>query len=99
MQLSCISQLGAVWKPPRKKHRDGLLVLTVALTELGNKISLLKVRTENNPCGPKHVEKQPIRTHVRDRPDENDHEKIERVPDPEIWTTKDEVWWSELFTA
>jgi len=88
-----------VGKPPREKHWDGLLVLAVALTELSNKISLLKVRAENNPYGPKHVEKQAIRTYVRGRPDENNHEKIERVTDPEIWAANNEVWGSELLAA
>jgi len=86
-------------QPPREKHGDGLLVVTVLFTELGHQIFLLKVRAENNPQGPKNVEKQAVRTYVRARPDENEHEKIEGMADPEIWTAEDEVWCSELPAA
>ena len=95
----CVSQLGASGKPPREKHWDGLLVVTVLFTELGDKIFLLKVRAENKPEGPKHIEKQAVQTYVGGRPDENEHEKIERMADPEIWTADDEVWCSELPAA
>jgi hypothetical protein len=98
-QPPCISQFGAARKSPREKHRDGLLVVAVPFTEFGDKVSLFKIRAENNPEGPKNVEKQAIQTYVRGRPDENKHEKVERVPDPEIRAAKDEVWWSELLAA
>jgi hypothetical protein len=75
------------------------LVLTVPFTELGHKVSLLQVRAENNPQSPKNVEKQAVRTYVKGRPDENKHEKVERMPDPEIRAAKDKVWWSQLLAA
>src|SRR5512136_1456561 len=98
-QPSCNSQFGAAQKPPREKHRDGLLVVTVLFTELGHKVFLLKVRAENNPQGPKNVEKQAVRTYVRARPDESEHAEIERMADPEIWTAEDEAWCSEFSAA
>jgi hypothetical protein len=75
------------------------LVVTVLFTELSDKIFLLKVRAEDNPEGPKHIEKQAVQTYVGGRPDENEHEKIERMADPEIWTADDDVWRSELLAA
>jgi hypothetical protein len=89
----------AARKPPREKHRDGLLVVAVPFAELGDKVSLLEVRAGDNPEGPKTIEKQAIQTYVRGRPDENKHEKVERVADPEIWAAKDEVWGSQLLAA
>jgi hypothetical protein len=70
--------------------------MTIPFPKLGDEVLLLKVRAENNPHGPKYVEKQAIRTYVRGQPDENNHEKVERVSDPKIGTAKDEVWWSEF---
>jgi hypothetical protein len=69
----------------------------IPFTKLNHKVSLLKIRAENDPEGPNGVEKQAIRTHVRGRPDENDHKKVERVPDPQIWTAGNEGRGSELF--
>jgi hypothetical protein len=59
------SEFRASRKPPRKKHRNGLLVVTVLLAELGDKVSLLKVRANDNPEGPKDVEKQAVGGYVR----------------------------------
>ena len=86
----------SVGKPPREKHRDVLLVVTVSFAELGDKIFLFKDCPENNPEGPEHVEKQAVRTHVGGGPDENQHEKIERMADPEIGAAENEVWRSEI---
>jgi len=75
------------------------LVLTIPLTELGNKVSLFKVGAKDNPECPKDVEKQTIGAYVRGRPEENNHEEIERVAEPEIRTAKDKVWWPELLAT
>jgi len=75
------------------------LVVAVPFTKLGDKVSLFEVRANDNPQGPEDIEKQAVRTYVRGRPDEDDHEKVERMADPEIWTAKDKVWGSELLAA
>ena len=37
--------------------------------------------------------------YVGERPYENEHEKIEGMADPEIWTADDDVWRTELLAA
>jgi hypothetical protein len=67
------------------------LVLTISFAKLDDQIFLLKVRAENHPEDPKHIEEQSVRIYVRARPDECEHEKIKRMANPEIGSADDEV--------
>ena len=81
------------------KASEGILVATVAFSELSDKVFLFKVCPENDPEGPEHVEKQAVRTSIGGGPDENQHEKIERMADPEIGAAENKVWCQELSAA
>jgi len=89
----------SAWKPTGKKHRYVLLIVTVGFAELGDKVFLLKNCSENDPKGPEHVEKQAVRAHVGGGPDENQHEKIEGMTDPEIRAAENEIRRPELPAA
>jgi len=43
-----------------EQHRDCLLVVTIPFTKVGEDVFLLKVRTKNDPEGPKHVKEEAV---------------------------------------
>ncbi len=76
---------------PRKEHRNGTLIPTIALTELGNEVPLLKVSSDDDPERPKDIEKQAVQTQGGSRPDETQREEILWMTDPEIGTSDYQV--------
>src|SRR5512137_1721086 len=72
------------------EHWNRRLVLTVGLAEVDQEIALLELGADNDPCGPKHVEEELVGREARSRPDEQQHEQVERMADVAKGTTSHE---------
>ena len=73
----------------RDKHWNGPLVLTVGLPEVGQQVPLFEPGTDDNPCGPEHVEEELVGGETRSRPDEQEHKEVERMANVTIGTLSD----------
>ena len=72
------------------EHWNRRLVLAIGLAEIDKEIAFFELRTDNDPCGPKHVEEELVGREARSRPDEYEREQVKRMTYIEIGTTRHE---------
>ena len=61
---------GSVGARKWQEHGDGQLVFTVGFSEVAEKITFFEPGTEDDPNGPKHIEKELVGGEARGGPDE-----------------------------